>query len=149
MWRCCTSAAAAQTRCGRSISSSRWPAVVFPLGEVELERITAADQKRLAAVGKVVSPANLGALAKLIRPARVYVGNDAGPTHLAAMLGVPTVALFARNNEQTWRPAGPAVSLVRHTPIESLSVERVMSVVEESLKSKPDSPATSGDDEAD
>lgn len=33
-------------------------------------------------------------LAALLYSARLYIGHDSGPTHLAAMLGVPTVALF-------------------------------------------------------
>lgn len=38
--------------------------------------------------------AGLGESAALISGARLYVGNDSGPTHIAVALGVPTVAVF-------------------------------------------------------
>ncbi len=36
----------------------------------------------------------LGQMAAVISRARIYVGNDSGPTHMARALDVPTVALF-------------------------------------------------------
>ena len=39
----------------------------------------------------------------------VYVGNDSGPSHLAGICGVPTVAIFATTAPQVWRPLGPKV----------------------------------------
>ena len=38
--------------------------------------------------------------------ARCVVGNDTGPMHLAAMLGVPTVTLYFHGSEWTWFPYG-------------------------------------------
>jgi len=36
-----------------------------------------------------------------------FIGNDSGPTHLAAMLGIPCVAIFsARNAPGQWAPLG-------------------------------------------
>ncbi len=43
----------------------------------------------------------LGALAAR---ARVFVGVDSMPMHLAAALGTPTVALFGPSGEEEWRP---------------------------------------------
>jgi ADP-heptose:LPS heptosyltransferase len=45
--------------------------------------------------------------------AQLFVGNDAGPTHLAALMGVPTVAIFGPSDPVRWSPVGPKVSLVR------------------------------------
>lgn len=45
--------------------------------------------------------------------ARVFVGNDSGPTHLAALLGVPTVVLFGPSDPSVWAPVGPHVHVVR------------------------------------
>ncbi len=60
----------------------------------------------------VAPPTDLGQLTLLLDGARVVVGGDTGPVHLAASLGVPTVALF---NATDWRrngPLGPAVAVV-------------------------------------
>ncbi len=46
----------------------------------------------------------------------LYVGNDSGPTHLAAGLGVPTVAVFGPTEPALWRPLGPRVRVVRGRP---------------------------------
>jgi heptosyltransferase III len=43
-------------------------------------------------------------LAELIRGARVYIGNDSGPMHLAAAVGAPTVALWGSSDSRRWRP---------------------------------------------
>ena len=37
------------------------------------------------------------------------IGNDSGPTHLAAWLGIPTLALFGPSNATHWAPRGRKV----------------------------------------
>ena len=46
----------------------------------------------------------LGASACLVGGARVYVGPDTALTHVAAALGVPTVALFGPTDPVKWGP---------------------------------------------
>lgn len=36
--------------------------------------------------------------------AKLFIGNDSGPTHLAAALGVPTLALFGSSDSRVWHP---------------------------------------------
>jgi ADP-heptose:LPS heptosyltransferase len=43
-------------------------------------------------------------LAELIRGARLYVGNDSGPMHLAAAVGTPIVAVWGSSDSRRWRP---------------------------------------------
>lgn len=43
-------------------------------------------------------------LVALIEGARLFVGNDSGPAHIAAALERPTVALFGSSNSTAWRP---------------------------------------------
>jgi ADP-heptose:LPS heptosyltransferase len=45
-------------------------------------------------------------LGELIRNARLYVGNDSGPMHLAAAVGTPVLAIWGSSNAQRWRPWG-------------------------------------------
>ncbi len=46
----------------------------------------------------------LGALGYLLSRAAIYVGTDTAVTHMAAALGVPTVALFGPSNPVKWGP---------------------------------------------
>lgn len=51
-------------------------------------------------------------LARCLASAAVFVGNDCGVTHLAAALGVPTVALFGPTRPAVWAPLGTHVRVV-------------------------------------
>ena len=55
---------------------------------------------------------SLSRLAALLAESRGYVGNDSGVSHLAAALGVPTVAVFGPTDPAVWAPLGPKVSVV-------------------------------------
>jgi ADP-heptose:LPS heptosyltransferase len=61
----------------------------------------------------VHTPENIPALAALMKTAGGYIGNDSGVSHLAAYLGLPTVAVFGPSNPEMWRPIGPRVQIVR------------------------------------
>lgn len=55
----------------------------------------------------------LGQLAALQARSDIYLGNDSGPTHLAAAMGVPTVALFGPTDPVQWAPWGSTVRVLR------------------------------------
>jgi ADP-heptose:LPS heptosyltransferase len=61
----------------------------------------------------VVRGLSLGALAALLGRCAGYAGNDSGVSHLAALLGVPTAALFGATDPALWAPLGPRVTVVR------------------------------------
>lgn len=48
-----------------------------------------------------------GEMAALVREMDLFLSNDTGPMHLAAMSGVPTVGIFGPTGEQKWTPPGP------------------------------------------
>ena len=52
-------------------------------------------------------------LGALIARAQLFVGVDSMPMHLAAALGVPTVALFGPSGEAEWRPWNVAHRVIR------------------------------------
>jgi heptosyltransferase-1 len=55
---------------------------------------------------------NVTGLIALIRRASLLVGGDSGPTHLAASLGVPLVALFGPTDPARNGPWGPGPKTV-------------------------------------
>ena len=71
-------------------------------------------------------------LTGLLRNADLYLGHDSGITHLAAMFGTPTIALFKESDVNQWRPLGPCVRVVRHNPFSSGAI------IEEVLKALKD-----------
>jgi hypothetical protein len=73
---------------------------------------------------------NLYDLACWIATASLYIGNDSGITHLAAAVGVPTIALFQASDATVWAPRGDV------TVLESPSVEEVLATVRSRLRSK-------------
>ncbi len=56
---------------------------------------------------------SLSVLAATLSRASLFIGNDSGVTHLAGILGIPTVALFGPTHPVTWRPLGPYVTVIR------------------------------------
>ncbi len=102
------------------------------LGEVERERLDPRWAARWSRVCDVIEPADLIELSEVIGRAAVFIGNDSGPTHLAAQLGVATVALFGPTDPRVWAPVGPAVTLVappQPCAMDWLEVERVTEAV--------------------
>jgi ADP-heptose:LPS heptosyltransferase len=74
---------------------------------------------------------NLLDLARWIRGARLYIGNDSGITHLAAATGVPTLALFGPTAPEMWAPRGKNVTVLRHESIAELETEAVLCALAE------------------
>ncbi len=72
---------------------------------------------------KMLASAPLLEVAQYLRLCRCYLGNDSGITHLAAMLGVPTVAIFGPTDPQIWRPVGPFVTVIQKQTLEEVTVD--------------------------
>lgn len=60
----------------------------------------------------VVENLPLVQLAALLQRSTAYLGNDSGITHLAAALGLPTVAIFGPTDPAIWGPRGPEVRIL-------------------------------------
>jgi ADP-heptose:LPS heptosyltransferase len=100
--------------------------VRFLIGEVEHDRWSENDRKRLETAGPVHSCNNLIELLNQMSTAGTVIGNDSGPAHLAAIIGLPTIALFGPTNPANWKPLGPRVQVLRHEPIDQLEIEAVL-----------------------
>jgi heptosyltransferase-3 len=62
--------------------------------------MTGFPQGTVNLAGKI----GLGALGYLLSRASLYVGTDTAVTHMAAALGIPTIALFGPSNPVKWGP---------------------------------------------
>ncbi len=51
-------------------------------------------------------------LRSLLNRAALYLGHDSGITHLSALLGTPTIALFRSSHYGQWAPLGPHVTVI-------------------------------------
>ena len=58
-----------------------------------------------------------------------YLGNDSGLTHLVAMLGISTIALFGPSDPLIWQPVGPSVTILYKPALDKLRVETVLSTL--------------------
>lgn len=59
---------------------------------------------------QVVLPNSIDDYKKLLlRGVAAFWGNDSGPSHLAANLGIPTNVCFQSTDSAIWRPTGPRV----------------------------------------
>ena len=101
--------------------------LLFVGGEAEGERL-----QRLAAVLPptrciVAKSLPLVELAQHMKACRGFVGHDSGITHLAAALGLPTTVLWAHTVEETWRPQGAHVTVLRAADgISGITVNQVI-----------------------
>ncbi|HEY7123076.1 MAG TPA: glycosyltransferase family 9 protein [Ktedonobacterales bacterium] len=79
----------------------------------ETQRALQADSINLQD-GRVRYLANLGLshLAALLARAALVVGNDSGVSHLSAVVGAPTLALFGPTDPAIWAPRGPRAQVL-------------------------------------
>lgn len=71
-------------------------------------------------------------IAALARRAAFCIGNDTGPTHVAAVAGCPTLALFGEDSDPALcAPRGPRVAVLRHQPLAALQLADVQAALQE------------------
>lgn len=79
---------------------------------------------------RILQHAPLVEVARQLQDCDGYLGNDSGITHLAGLLGLPTLALFGPSNPAIWQPLGPHVHVLQSTPLENLSVSTVLTTLQ-------------------
>jgi heptosyltransferase III len=107
-------------------------------GEVEMERLSRGELELFSRAGGMFID-DLEALAALLRSARLFLGCDSGPTHLAAQVGVPTLTLFGPTDPRRWGPVGPLVGHLAPPvpcPMEWLWVGTVLAAAREALQER-------------
>lgn len=91
--------------------AGRWRAaggeLVVVLGPAE-----AGEDDGWRASARVVRLESVVELAAVVGGASAFVGNDAGPSHVAAALGTPGVVLYASTRPEDFGPRGPGAIAV-------------------------------------
>lgn len=111
--------------------ASRWSTLCDQLMEAGIPPILAggpSDQPYLNAIaGRMNRPAviaaghlNLTGSVALMKRASVYVGVDTGPMHMAAMVGIPVVALFGPTHPEKVGPYRVQSTVVRDEGLDCL-----------------------------
>jgi len=114
------------------------------------EEVRSAARRKPPLLGADLDPVDLAAL---LARARLLVGNDSGPMHLAAAVGTPVVALFGPTDPGRTGPTGAASAVLDryvfcspcylkecpygHECMREIEVEQVMSAVERTLTLTP------------
>ena len=141
--------------------TKRWPAERFALladelmdegnkvaltigpDEIELGRLIARRARhRIPVMG---ADLDTGELAALLAAGRLHVGNDSGPAHVAAAVGIPGVVFFGPTDPGRTAPQGAPVRVLdryvfcspcylktcpyRHECLEEITVEAALSAV--------------------
>ncbi len=66
---------------------------------------------------KLLLNQSLLSITYLLKHCSFYIGNDSGITHLAAMTGCRTIALFGSSNPLVWSPVGKSVTTIYNKQI--------------------------------
>jgi ADP-heptose:LPS heptosyltransferase len=147
---------------------ARWPLEthgipsVVNLGarDAEIANIVRHEMRECAVTP---DPLNLRELIALVAGARLFVGNDSGPAHVAAAAGRPSVVIFGATNPVQWRPwqtqhrvvetgavfhspkGDKSIAVGRPRLIDAISLEEVREACEEllagrTMEANPDEP---------
>jgi ADP-heptose:LPS heptosyltransferase len=127
--------------CSPGAPHKRWPAEKFAELALKLKMLgipsvvvgTKIDadvvreiQKGAPGIIDLCEKTNLFELGGVLRRSKAVIGNDTGPTHLAAALGASTLALFSGRSNPTWsKPPGKRVSVLQCTPLSDLTADVV------------------------
>jgi len=115
---------------GSKMQSKRWPAERFSQA---ISKINKSVQAAFLVIGdsndhdiaeyiaqnttaRVIPAVGMTLLqsSTILSRAKLYLGNDTGPMHLAALHGVPCVAIFSsRDRENKWHPWGSGHAVLR------------------------------------
>ncbi len=100
---------------GASHASKRWPVEGFLSVAERIRDRYAIEPVFMAGPGEsslvaqvrpleICSVQSISALRNLLAHARIFVGNDSGPAHVAASFGVPCVVVFGSSDARIWHP---------------------------------------------
>jgi heptosyltransferase-3 len=82
------------------------------LGPAEIERFIPHRLLDISRTAAFLADLSLTEVLQVLCVADAYIGNDSGITHLAAAIGLHTIALFGPTDPAAYRPLGPNVCII-------------------------------------
>jgi ADP-heptose:LPS heptosyltransferase len=94
------------TSAGKTWHAGGFLAVAQHLKQSGIEPVFIGGDDDLSPFGtfRAISGAPLSEIKSLMAGASLFVGNDSGPAHMAAALGVPSVVIFGGSDPAIWGP---------------------------------------------
>lgn len=150
-------------RLGSALEREAGVLPVYSCGPAETSVLDAVERAAGTPVRRLEG-ASLGEFAAALAGARLFVGNDSGPAHMAAALNRPSVVIFGSSSSVIWGPWPPRGSggivqnfyecnpcpgdrcyrFERPECILSVTFDQVWSAVEAVLENSRQKPVTSG-----
>jgi heptosyltransferase-2 len=87
--------------------------ILIVLGPAEGSEVQKAFERMGTNTPILAKGLSLLRLASVMEGCRFFIGNDSGISHMAAALGLPTVAIFGPTDPRVWSPRGEKVVVVR------------------------------------
>jgi len=105
-------------RIGDYLASKARVAPIYSCGPGETSVLDAVEKASGAPVRRLEG-VSLAQFAAAVAGARLFVGNDSGPAHMAAALARPVVVIFGSSSSPIWGPwprtgSGPATRIVQN-----------------------------------
>jgi len=134
----------------RWVQESRGIASVVNLGPGDAE-VAAEVRRSMSDCAVLMDSLDARELIALIAGARLFIGNDSGPAHVAAAAGRPSVVIFSTTNPKEWHPwqtehriihtgatfrflrGDKSVVINQERPIEAITVEEITAACEDLL----------------
>jgi ADP-heptose:LPS heptosyltransferase len=126
-----------------SAAAKAWPAARFAEAARTLDSNHGLTPVIIGATGDDFSPfrefetvegAPLSDVKSLLAGARVFLGNDSGPAHMAAAFGVPVAVLYGESNPVIWAPWRTENEVLKpESGLGSLALEEVLAAVKRLL----------------
>ncbi|GAB4193159.1 MAG: hypothetical protein Kow00105_07250 [Phycisphaeraceae bacterium] len=113
----------------QSVLQAGYPVRVL-LGETEIDRWPADRLEHWQTGYGAEVFETLDQLYEALSNCRAYLGNDSGPTHLAAQMGLPTLALFGPTDPTLWAPVGRNVKVLSPPSPTDMSWLEVQTVID-------------------
>ena len=87
--------------------------VLFVGVKDEIQIITEIQERMQGESINVAGETTLTQLASILHTCKVFIGNDSGPMHLAAAVGIPTIGLYGPGDPTRFGPVGEKCQTIR------------------------------------